>query len=313
MLRMRFIYFLAASMMFIANIALYTFTSQNSVLAQSTLTQAATMHPILSEGSTPPIISAQSVLALDLDTKSTLYEKNPNLALLPASTTKVMTALIALENYDEEEIIEVGKIKVSGKKMFLLPGEQISIQDLLYGTLVLSANDAAEALALNFGGGREEFIALMNQKASILGMKDTVFKNPSGLESEGHVSSAHDMILLSAAAMSNPKFVKYVSTQSITVQSVDGQIKHYLTNVNELLGTVERVLGVKTGWTENARENLVTYIERDNKKVMIALMGSQDRFGETKELIDWIFENYNWQKVQLPASPAGAPSSSTPP
>jgi D-alanyl-D-alanine carboxypeptidase len=212
-----------------------------------------------------------------------------------------MTGLIALENFDENDVVTIGNINTQGKRMYLLPGEQITVGDLLYGALVLSANDAAEALANFDSEGRDHFIELMNQKAQELEMTNTVFKNPSGLENDGHVSSANDMLILATWAMQNPKFPKYVNTQSITVTSVDGLSPHYLTNVNELLGTVEGVKGVKTGWTENARENLVTYIEQGDKKVMIALMGSQDRFGESRELIDWIFENYDWQKVQLPA------------
>jgi len=100
--------------------------------------------------------------------------------------------------------------------------------------------------------------------------------------------------------MKNPEFANIVGTKEITVKSIDGKIVHKLANVNQLLGKVPGVLGVKTGWTESARENLVTYIERDNHKIMIAVLGSQDRFGETKELINWIFANYSWQEVRLP-------------
>jgi D-alanyl-D-alanine carboxypeptidase (penicillin-binding protein 5/6) len=100
--------------------------------------------------------------------------------------------------------------------------------------------------------------------------------------------------------MKNSEFAEIVGTKKINVSSVDGKIIHRLANVNELLGKIPGVLGVKTGWTENARENLVTYIERDNHKIMIAVLGSQDRFGETTELIDWIFSNYSWQEVSPP-------------
>jgi D-alanyl-D-alanine carboxypeptidase (penicillin-binding protein 5/6) len=271
----------------------------------ATATPLATTQPVLGTAREAPIISAQGVQALDLGTGTILYEKEPHMELLPASTTKIMTALIALENFSEDDIVTIGNIVTSGKKMYLAYGEQITVEGLLYGALVPSANDAAEALASFDPLGRDHFIELMNNKAGELGMTDTVFKNPSGLESDGHVSSARDMLILGSAAMQNPKFPKYVQTKDITVTSVDGGTPHHLTNVNELLGIVDGVKGVKTGWTENARENLVTYIERGDKKVMVALMGSQDRFGETRELIDWIFENYNWTEVQLPPDGAG--------
>jgi D-alanyl-D-alanine carboxypeptidase (penicillin-binding protein 5/6) len=291
--------------MSIATLALFKPTPPPSPTTHAqelpTSTPFATTQPVLGTSVQSPIISAQGVQAIDLGTGTILYEKNPDLQLLPASTTKVMTGLIALENFDENDVVTIGNINTQGKRMYLLPGEQITVGDLLYGALVLSANDAAEALANFDSEGRDHFIELMNQKAQELEMTNTVFKNPSGLENDGHVSSANDMLILATWAMQNPKFPKYVNTQSITVTSVDGLSPHYLTNVNELLGTVEGVKGVKTGWTENARENLVTYIEQGDKKVMIALMGSQDRFGESRELIDWIFENYDWQKVQLPA------------
>jgi D-alanyl-D-alanine carboxypeptidase len=120
------------------------------------------------------------------------------------------------------------------------------------------------------------------------------------LDENGHYSTAKDLVRVAEVAMKNPRFAEIVGTKEIVAKSVDGKNLHKLVNINALLGNVEGVLGVKTGWTENARENLVTYLERDNHKIMIALLGSQDRFGETKEIIDWIFRNYQWREVKLP-------------
>jgi D-alanyl-D-alanine carboxypeptidase len=176
----------------------------------------------------------------------------------------------------------------------------MKFEDLLYGLLVYSANDAAETLAQDFPGGYDVFITAMNQKATDLSMKNSHFDNPVGLDTDGQHSTAKDLIRASEVAMRNPTFSKIVGTKNIIVKDDSGKISYSLKNVNELLGVVPGVMGVKTGWTENARENLVTYIERDNHKIMIALLGSQDRFGETKELIDWIFTNYKWQEVKYP-------------
>jgi D-alanyl-D-alanine carboxypeptidase (penicillin-binding protein 5/6) len=257
-------------------------------------------NPVLAASSSFPIISAQGTLAVDLDSGISLYEKNPDTKLLPASTTKIVTALVALDSYPLDQIVTIGKINVVGQKMGLFQGEKISVENLLYGLLVFSANDAAEALADSFPGGTDAFIAAMNAKAKDLSMVNSVFQNPAGIDGVSQITTAKDLVRVSEVAMRNPTFSKIVGTRSISFSDVSGKIKYNLKNINQLLGAVPGVLGVKTGWTENARENLVTYIERGGHKVMIAVLGSQDRFGETKELIDWIFANYKWEEVRLP-------------
>ena len=139
----------------------------------------------------------------------------------------------------------------------------------------------------------------MNAKAADLSMNNSHFDNPVGLDTDDQHATAKDLVRASEVAMRIPEFAKMVGTKSISFSDVTGKVKYNLKNINELLGAVPGVLGVKTGWTENARENLVTYIERDGHKVMIAVLGSQDRFGETKELINWIFTNYEWQEVKV--------------
>lgn len=256
--------------------------------------------PKISDDSLFPIVSAQAALIVDLNSGITLYEKDADKKLLPASTTKIVTALVAMEYYPLGKILTVGKVNVDGQKMNLVYGERISVNDLLYGLLVYSANDAAEVLAQNYLGGRKGFIFAMNEKAKELYLTNSYFSNPAGLDGNGHYSTARDLVRVSWVAMRNPLFSKIVSTKEKTVKSEDGKIVHRLTNINKILDEKEGILGVKTGWTEEARENLVTYVERDNKKILIAVMGSQDRFGETKELINWIFENYEWKKVNYP-------------
>lgn len=244
-----------------------------------------------------PILSAQGVIAVDMTSNSVLYEKNPDTLFFPASTTKILTALVSMDFYDLNEILTVGINPPVGQKMGLYKGEAITINDLLYGLLVFSGNDAAEALASGYEGGREEFIVKMNEKASEIGLSHSNFINPTGLDEPAQVTTARDLIRLSVFAMENPYFAKIVSTREVTVHSADGRGIHKLVNLNELLGKVDGVLGVKTGWTENARENLVTYVDRGGRRIMIAMLGSQDRFGETKELIDWVFNNYEWRGV----------------
>ena len=276
-------------------------TSKKKVVSQVLSTRSEKFVPIPNfTGQSYPILSAQAAMAIDLTSGVALYEKDPDKLLLPASTTKIVTALVAMDYYTPDEILIVRNIKSEGQRMRLIFGEKLSVDALLKGLLISSANDAAEVLASEFPGGREAFISAMNTKARQLNLNNTEFKNPSGLEAVGHVSTARDLIRVSEIAMENPYFAEIVGTKEAKVVSVDGKFEHKLTNINELLGKVDGVAGVKTGWTENARENLVTYIERDGRKIMIALLGSQDRFGETKELIEWIFENYEWQEVSYP-------------
>lgn len=254
--------------------------------------------PVLNFNSSFPTFSAQGVMAVDLTSGVPLYQKNPDNALLPASTTKIVTALVALDTFPLDHVITVGKVKVEGQKMGLVMGEQMKVEDLLYGLLVYSANDAAMVLAENYPGGYDNFIIAMNEKAKALSMKNSSFQNPVGLDGLTQISTARDLVRVSEVAMRSPEFAKIVGTKNITVKDVSGSKKHNLKNINELLGVIPGVMGVKTGWTENARENLVTYIERDGHKIMIAVLGSQDRFGETKELIDWVFSSYKWEEVR---------------
>jgi D-alanyl-D-alanine carboxypeptidase len=254
--------------------------------------------PVLGENNRYPILSAQGALATDINSGVSLYEKNSDQALLPASTTKIVTALVALDYYNLDQILKVGSgISVDGQKMGLFKGEELRVEDLLYGLLVYSANDAAIVLAQNYNGGYSAFIDAMNAKAKELSMTNTYFDNPVGLDGLYQRSTAKDLVRASEVAVRNPEFAKIVGTKQITVKDTSGKLSYNLRNINELLGTVPGVLGVKTGWTQNARENLVTYVERDGHKIMIAVLGSQDRFGETKELIDWIFANYTWEEV----------------
>jgi D-alanyl-D-alanine carboxypeptidase (penicillin-binding protein 5/6) len=300
------LYLSFASFLLISTTALYLSTS-----SQSEETLAAndaqyeekyyTPIPVLKDNTTLtfPIISAQAALALDLDTMVPLYEKNPDTTFLPASTTKIVTALVAMDFYSDNDVLVVNSEGIDGQKMGLVEGEQISAGSLLDGLLIYSANDAAEVLAANYDGGREAFVQAMNEKANELNLINTHFENPTGFDGGRHFSTARDLIRVAIVAMQNPRFSNIVKQKEKVVASIDGAIKHKLISTNQLLSEVDGVKGVKTGWTENARENLVTYIERDGKRIMIALLGSQDRFGETKELISWIYNNYEWQEVKF--------------
>jgi len=252
-------------------------------------------YPVNFTGVPAPNLTARSAIIVDVDSKTILFNKNPDLKLLPASTTKIMTGLIVIENYDLDDIVTITSVSGTGQKMDLEIGERITVESLLYGLLVQSGNDAATALAQFHPGGQDAFIALMNQKLKDLNLHDTQFTNAAGLDAYGHYTTVHDLSLLAAAAMKNPQFKKIVSTQGITVSDVDQTIFHQLEAINELLGQIRGLAGIKTGWTELAGECLVTYIKRGDKQIITVVLGSQDRFGETQQLIDWAFTNHQWK------------------
>lgn len=301
-----FLYFVMLVFVFVSTTAM----SVSKVLVEGTkkmpvisfVTKSFPKNPVLNESQVSfPVLSAQGAIAVDLSSGVTLYEKNPAATLLPASTTKIVTALVAMDAYGLDQILTVPKgTNVDGQKLGLYVGEQMKTEDILYALLVYSANDAAMTLALDYPGGYDAFIKAMNQKAKDLSMINSHFENPMGLDGAFQTTTAEDLLRVSEVAMRNPTFSKIVGTKEIVVTDVTGKSKYYITNVNELLGAVPGVMGVKTGWTENARENLVTYMERDGHKIIIVVLGSQDRFGETKELINWIFANYNWHDVTVP-------------
>lgn len=266
-------------------------------VAASEQTVSTRTEPINITGAELPVLTAAGILVFDETSGIALYSKNEHEQLLPASTTKIMTAYTAIKNYGLNDVITVPLLKVDGQKMRLFYGERMSVESLLYGLLVYSANDAAEVLAYHFPGGRAAFIDEMNRNVARLGLKDTHFETPTGLDADHQYSSAFDLAMLAKTALTDPIFARIVATKDIDLHAVDGLGDHKLKNVNVLLGTVPGVLGVKTGWTENARENLVTAVERNGHRVHIVLLGSNDRFGETLSLINWVYDNFEWRTV----------------
>jgi len=243
-----------------------------------------------------PQITANSLAVIDIDSGAVLWEKNSQIATSPASTTKMMTALISLENFRLDQILTVGDLsKVEGQKIKLIEGEKLTVENLLYGLLVASANDAAIVLAQNFPGGEQGFVWAMNQKAVEMGFKNTHFTNPVGYDDTDHYSSALDLGKIAILAIKNPEIANIVATEKITISDVTGKIQHPITNVNTLIGKLPGVKGIKTGWTQIAGECLVSLIERDGHRVVVSLLGSKDRFKETREIINWVFENFVWE------------------
>lgn len=262
-------------------------------------------YPVNLTGKPAPGLSARAALIIDPDSAVILYSKNPQERLLPASTVKIMTALVSLEQYRLEESLVVDGDHGFGQDIKLLPGERLSVINLLSGLLVASANDAAEVLAQGYPGGEAAFLARMNQKARELSLEDTFFANPTGLDTDDQERALHtvslsttlDLSRLARVALTEPTFRRLVNTSQITITDVTGTKRHPLFNINALLGLLPGAKGVKTGWTERAGECLIGLVERDGRSLLTVVLGSQDRFGETRRLVEWAFANYQWEKI----------------
>lgn len=249
--------------------------------------------PLLINSSYQPTLSAEGSYIVDKNSFTPIFEKNSNKKLYPASTTKIITALVAYDIYDLNKIITISKIPDEGQMMGLVPEERISVEYLLYGTLIHSGNDAAYALANEYG--YDKFIELMNKKAQELQMKDTHFENPVGYDSTKQYTTAFDLALASRELLENKYLSKIVSIKEITISDIDFKYFHSLSNINKLLGEISGIGGVKTGYTEEAGENLVSFYKHgNNKEYIIVIMKSQDRFQDTIDTVSWINSNIKY-------------------
>lgn len=249
-----------------------------------------TQRNVLSYASSGIELSAQAALIYDLTEDEELYEKNSEIRLPIASLTKIMTAVIALENKKQDDRYYVSKSDLVGENsMGLTPGEVLTLEELLYGLILPSGNDAAEVLASSFVGGREAFIQAMNQKAASLGLSNTNFTNPSGLEGDGkQYSTANDLLVITRYAIKNfPLFREVVSTVEKEIPYSSGHKYFYLYNETNLLTSYPGVRGVKTGYTPEAGLCLVTYLDYEGHEIIGVLLGSENRRQEMKDLLDY--------------------------
>ena len=233
-------------------------------------------------------LSAEKAILLDCATDRDLYEKNPDSRSLIASTTKIMTALIVCEQCNVLDRMQIPReaVGIEGSSMYLQEGEVLSIQELLYGLMLHSGNDAAVALAIYCGGTVEGFAELMNDKAHVLGLKDTHFENPNGLDSPGHYSTARDLAVLADYAMENPIFYKTVSARNVTVGN------RYLRNHNKLLWQVEGADGVKTGYTKAAGRILVSSATRNGRRLIAVTINAPCDWQDHSALLEEGFARY---------------------
>ncbi|WP_040211831.1 D-alanyl-D-alanine carboxypeptidase family protein [Clostridium polynesiense] len=245
----------------------------------------------------PLPVNAVSAIAVDCKSKVILFEKNPHIPIPMASTTKIVTALIALNygNLDNKFAVSKNASGIKGSKVGYRPSEEITVKELTYGLMMRSGNDAAIALAEGISGSVENFSKVMNEYAKEMGLLNTSFETPHGLDKDNHFSSAYDLALATIKAKENSEFNKIVSSKDIKKEEM-GFTRDYH-NINKILWRSEEADGVKTGYTGKAGKCLVSSFKKDEREIIIVLLNSSNRFDETMKVYKYVNNEYEYKKL----------------
>ena len=261
--------------------------------------------------------SARAAIVISGDTGEVIYSQNAQEKLPMASTTKIMTALILCEQGDMEKVITVTDqmVRVEGTSMGLLAGDKVSHKALLYGMLLASGNDAANVTAYALGGTIDGFVKMMNTKAKELGLSNTHFETPSGLDGDEHYTTAYDLAMLAKVCMENPLFYEAASSKSATLEYGNPPYRRTLTNHNKLLKTYDGAVGVKTGFTKKSGRCLVSCAERDGKRIIAVTLKDPDDWRDHTNLLDYGFSRVKTVEIspsekeyEIPVVSAGSES-----
>lgn len=245
-----------------------------------------------------PQLTSRNYILIDATTNTILLSQNQDQRIYPASTTKLITALTALNIYPLDEELTINQEYKEGQVMELKIGEKITIKSLVTALLVYSANDAAFTLANHHQKSVAGFINEMNLLVGKYGLKNTHFVNFDGIHDINHYSTAYDLSQIARLAIKNPVVTETVKNKNITVEDVDKTIKHELTSTDELLGVVPEIEGLKTGWTPEAGGSFIGLINLNGHYLISVVTQSEDRFTDTKNIIDWAKQNVFWQSYQ---------------
>ena len=248
-----------------------------------------------------PTINSRAYVVIDRKSNTILIGKNENQKKKMASTTKIMTALVVIEHSNLSNTVEISKkaANTGGSRLGLKTGDKITVSDLLYGLMMRSGNDAAVALAEHVAGSITDFANLMNEKAKFLGLSNTHFVTPHGLDEDEHYTTAYELAILSNYAMNNEIFAKIVGTTNYTI-TINGYPKS-LTNTNELLGVLNGVYGIKTGFTNGANRCLVTCCKRGEMDIICVVLGADTKKYRTTDsikLIEYAFNNFSYVNIE---------------
>lgn len=249
-------------------------------------------------------ISAKSAILIESSSDQCIWEKNSDQKLPMASTTKIMTAIVALESGDIKRKVSVSPLAVGveGSSVYLYEGEQLTLEQLLYAMLLSSANDAAAAIAIEVGGSVENFARLMNRKAENLGLSNTSFENPHGLDGENHYTTAADLAIIARCAMQNTTFREIVSTYKTTIPLGDDEGVRLLVNHNKLLKSYEGTIGIKTGFTKKSGRCLVSAAVADGVEYICVTLNAPNDWSDHKKLYDYASSLYTREVLCTPES-----------
>ncbi len=277
--------------------------------APPTPTPTATIAPPVKTGSAPPPnVAAYSIAVIDEGSGALLYGRDPHRHLAPASLTKIFTALVALRyggDLHREITVQFDQSQlVDSTLMGLQEGDHFTLEDLLYGLMLPSGNDAALAIANAVAGSESRFVALMNQEASDLGLHDSHFVNPHGLDAPDHYSSAYDLAMAARYGMLH--YAEFRRLAAARAWEVHGSRTYWIYNLNRLLQSYPGADGVKIGYTDNAGRGIVASATRNGHRVYVALLHCDDIVNDSVPLLNWVFSNFTWSD----AAPTAIPSSS---
>ncbi len=244
-----------------------------------------------SDALAPISVSASSAIVIEAESGRAVYEKNADARRSMASTTKIMTALVALENGDFDMPIKIPKeaVGIEGSSVYLIENETLTLRELLYALMLRSANDAATAIAIALGGSVDGFADMMNDRAEELGLKDTHFENPHGLDSPEHYTTARELAIITAEALKNDAFKQIVSTQKMTLPLANQPDRRLVVNHNRLLRTYDGCIGVKTGFTKKTGRCLVSAAEREGVTLIAVTLNAPNDWNDHKKMLDYGF------------------------
>lgn len=287
--------------------------SPNASAAQSPgmvslLSKPEIVIPVIDQQVPTPALSAVAAIVIDEASAVTLYEHNAQQQFSPASTTKLLTALLARQLYQLDTALTVPQVvgALDGTTMGLVPGEKISVHALLKGALIQSGNDAAVTLAQAHPQGIDGFVLQMNALTQQLAIRNSHFENPVGYDAPDHYSTPQDLALLAREVMKDPVLRQIVGTARERVTDTTGGIGHDLVSTHKLLGLDPSVIGIKTGTTEEAGEVLITQFKLNDQSILIVVMGSKDRYSDTRALMEYIRQAVVWQTITVESATAAS-------
>ena len=289
------ILFVVFTVIFIINLLTNIWISQNQVIETPLFAQSDFRYPILKRQYNPEI-SAKGAIIMDANSKIVLYSKNPNLRFSTASTAKLMTAVVGSQYFKMNDTLTVKTASVEGSALGLYQGETLSFENLLYAMLLPSANDAALAISQNYPGGKAAFVNKMNKMTKNFKLSNTHFGDPAGLFDREDYTTPFDLARLAAFSIQNKKIQSIVSTKEKVITDTTGGNVYYLNNLNQLLG-IDGVNGIKTGYTQEAGQVLVTSKKEGEDTLIIVVMGSEDRFLDTRVLLEMIRDNVTYLAI----------------